>query len=57
MLGLVIHYSSAIMGLEEMGITEEELERICESMKGHFKPETIRDFKELCRMDLYLNTE
>ena len=42
------------MGLDDMEITEEELERICESMKSYFKPRTIRDFKELCRMDLYI---
>ncbi len=40
------------MGLDDLGITEEELERLCESMKGYFKPEAIRDFKRLCQMVL-----
>ncbi len=42
------------MGLEDLGITEEELEDLIRSMRGYFKPETIRDFELLSRMDLYI---
>jgi hypothetical protein len=34
--------------LEELGISEEELEEIALSMKGYLKPETIGDFILLC---------
>ncbi len=42
------------LGLEELGITEEEIEEIARSMEGYFKKEAIEDFKRLCQMDLYM---
>ncbi len=38
---------------DELGITEEEIEQIANSMNGYFKEKTIRDFVLLCLMDLY----
>ncbi len=40
------------MTLEDLGVTEEELERLARTMKGYLKDETIEDFKKLCRMKL-----
>lgn len=42
------------MGVEYLGISEEELEEFARTMEGSFKEETIEDFKRLCKMDLYL---
>ncbi len=42
------------MSLEELDMSEEELEEIAWSMRGYLKKETIKDFKRMCGRDLHI---